>query len=187
MKRKTVSTLLVVALLGVMLIPVAIKQLSPADERTFHGAHLADLTYQEVSFTNTEQSLQLGGMLFVPEGDGPFPAAVIIQGAGTSVRDNYWYLTMTQYLQENGILVLLPDKRGSEKSEGDWHTSSFEDLATDTLAAISYLKEQDQVAISQIGIIWHEPVWAVIPLGGCSITGCCIFDRCGRYLIATLR
>lgn len=153
MMRKTVSILLLVLLLGVMLIPVAIKQLSPPDDRTFQGAHLADLTYQEVSFTNTEQGIQLGGMLFVPEGVGPFPAAVIIHGAGTSVRDNYWYLTMTQYLQENGIVVLLPDKRGSEKSEGDWHTSSFEDLATDTLAAISYLKEQDQVAISKIGVI----------------------------------
>ena len=162
--RKTASILLLVVLLGVVLVPVVIKQLSPPDERTFQGAHLAGLTYQEVSFANTEQGLQLGGLLFVPEGAGPFPAAVVIQGAGTSQRDNYWYLTMTQYLQENGILVLLPDKRGSEKSEGDWHTSSFEDLATDTLAAIAYLKEQDQVGISQIGIIGMSQGGQLSPL-----------------------
>ena len=73
-------------------------------------------------------------MLFLPEGNGPFPAAVIIHGSGTSDRDNLWPLTLTQYLRESGIAVLLPDKRGSEKSEGDWRTSSFQDLAGDTFS-----------------------------------------------------
>jgi dienelactone hydrolase len=91
-------------------------------------------------------------MLFVPEGNGPFPAAVIIHGSGTSRRDNGWYLTLTHYLQENGIVVLLPDKRGSEISQGDWRKASFEDLATDTLAAISFLNDQEQIPITTIGI-----------------------------------
>jgi dienelactone hydrolase len=81
------------------------------------------------------------------------PAAVIIHGSGTSRRDNGWYLTLTKYLQDKGIVVLLPDKRGSEKSEGDWRTASFEDLATDTVAAVDFLKHQEQVAISEIGVI----------------------------------
>lgn len=64
---------------------------------------------------------------------------VIIHGGGTSQRDNDWHLSMVSYLQSNEVLVLLPDKRGSEKSAGDWRTASFEDLATDTLAAVQYL------------------------------------------------
>ena len=92
-------------------------------------------------------------MLFVPEGDGPFPAAVVIHGSGTSRRDNGWYLTLAKHLQDNGIVVLLPDKRGSENSEGDWRTSSFKDLATDTLAAIEHLRAQQTVQLTVIGVI----------------------------------
>ena len=64
------------------------------------------------------------------------------------------------------MAVLLPDKRGSEKSQGDWRNASFEDLATDTLAAIQYLKDQDTIAISEIGIVgmsqggWIAPIVA---------------------------
>lgn len=103
-------------------------------------------------------------MLFVPEGGGPFPAAVIIHGSGTSHRDSFWYLTLTQYLQENGIVVLLPDKRGSEQSEGNWHTASFEDLATDTRAAIEFLKEQEEVGISIIGVVGMSQGGHIAPI-----------------------
>ncbi len=127
---------------------------------------MEDTSYQEISFQNPSQDIKLGGMLFVPDGEGPFPAAVLIHGSGPSRRDSSWYLTLTQYLQNNGVVVLLPDKRGSEQSEGDWHTSSFEDLATDTLAAVSFLKDHDDVAVSYIGVIgmsqggWIAPIVA---------------------------
>jgi len=107
----------------------------------------------EVTFRNEAQNLNLAGMLFVPDGAGPFPAVAIIHGSGTSERDNIWYLALASYLQENGVLVLLPDKRGSAKSEGNWRTSSYEDLATDTVAAVNFLKSQNMVKVSQVGII----------------------------------
>lgn len=44
---------------------------------------------------------------------------MIIQGSGTSSRGNGWYLTLAKNLQDNGIAVLLPDKRESEQSQGD--------------------------------------------------------------------
>ncbi len=50
-------------------------------------------------------------------------------------------------------MVLLPDKRGSEQSEGDWRTASFEDLSTDSVAAVSFLKNQEEATISDIGVI----------------------------------
>ena len=103
-------------------------------------------------------------MLLPPEGDGPYPAAVIIHGSGTSRRDSPWYLTLSTYLQQNGVVVLLPDKRGSEQSQGDWRTSSFEDLAGDTTAAIEFLKQQDEVAVSEIGIIGMSQGGHIAPL-----------------------
>ena len=106
--------------LALLIVPVLVTQFTKPERRRFQGVELEDVSYQEVSFLNTAQDLELAGMLFVPDGKGPFPAAVIIHGSGTSRRDSAWYLTLTQYLQENGIVVLLPDKRGSEKSAGDW-------------------------------------------------------------------
>jgi hypothetical protein len=118
----------------------------------------------EISIQNRMQDLTLGGLLFAPEGNGPFPAAVVIHGSGTSRRDNGWYLTLTKYLQDTGIVVLLPDKRGSEKSEGDWRTSSFEDLATDARAAIEHLRRQGSVPLSGIGIIGMSQGGWIAPL-----------------------
>jgi len=150
--RKFKSVLLL-GFLALLIVPVLVTQIASPERRSFEWVELKDTSYQEISFQNTVQDLELAGMMFVPEGKGPFPAAVIIHGSGTSRRDSGWYLTLTQYLQENGVVVLLPDKRGSEQSEGDWRTASFEDLATDSVAAVDFLKHQEKVAISDIGII----------------------------------
>jgi dienelactone hydrolase len=152
--------------LAVLFVPVLVQQLLPSEPRQLERVALADTRHLEIAFQNRSQDLRLTGLLFVPEGDGPFPAAVVIHGSGTSRRDNGWYLTLTKHLQDNGIVVLLPDKRGSNKSEGDWRTSSFEDLATDTLAAIEHLRAQQSVPLSGFGVIgmsqggWIAPIVA---------------------------
>lgn len=162
--KKHIRGVIYAAVLFLVIGPVIVTQLTGSDVRGFRGTTLEDTSYVDVSFKNTQQQLDLAGMLFSPSGDGPFPAAVIIHGSGTSQRGNRWYLTLTQHLQENGIVVLLPDKRGSEKSEGDWRDASFQDLATDTLAAVEFLKEQDHVAVDQIGLVgmsqggWIAPI-----------------------------
>ncbi len=123
-----------------------------------------NVVYKEVSFSNSMQGIDLAGMLFLPRGEGPFPAVVVIHGSGTSSRSNAWYLTFTSYLQDHGVAVLLPDKRGSESSGGDWRTASFEDLATDTLSAISYLKTRHAHMISDIGILGVSQGGCIAPL-----------------------
>jgi len=150
--------------LAVLFIPVLVQQLLPSEPRQLERVALADTRHLEITFQNRTQGLALGGLMFVPDGDGPFPAAVVIHGSGTSRRDNGWYLTLTKHLQDNGIVVLLPDKRGSEKSEGDWRTSSFEDLSTDTRAAIEHLREQQSVPISGIGVIGMSQGGWIAPL-----------------------
>jgi dienelactone hydrolase len=157
---------LIVIGIGILLIvvPVVVAQFTPDKTRTLQGVDLRDLTYQEVTFSNPSQGINLAGMLFLPEGDGPFPAVVVIHGAGTSRRDNLWYLTPTKYLQDHGIAVLLPDKRGSEYSEGDWRTASFEDLASDTLAAISYLRANHSDVIAEIGVMGMSQGGQIAPI-----------------------
>lgn len=161
--RKYGSAVLVGMLL-LLVFPVVLRQLSPEKPRLLEGVRLDDTDYEEIGFQNREQGIRLGGLLFVPDGVGPFPAAVVIHGSGTSFRDNRWYLTLAQHLQDNGILVLLPDKRGSEQSGGDWRTASFDDLATDTVAALGYLRDQDDVGVSAIGVIGLSQGGHIAPL-----------------------
>ena len=154
----------VVGLLLLCNVPVAVTQLTKPEPRRLEGVRLNDTDYEEISFQNLEQDIGLAGMLFVPEGDGPFQAAVIIHGSGSSFRESSWYLTLTQHLQENGVMVLLPDKRGSEESGGNWRTASFDDLATDTIAAVAYLRDQGEVAVTEVGVIGLSQGGHIAPL-----------------------
>jgi dipeptidyl aminopeptidase/acylaminoacyl peptidase len=163
---KRISIVSLIALLAIVVGPVVLHQMNPGERRALEGESLDPARFEEVRFRNETQAIDLAGMLFAPPGPGPFPAAVIIHGSGTSSRGNRWYLTLTHFLQDNGIAVLLPDKRGSEQSGGDWRQASFEDLATDTLAAIQFLETQDRVEVSRIGVIgmsqggWIAPIVA---------------------------
>jgi dienelactone hydrolase len=135
-----------------------------------------------VAFTSGD--LALAGMLFLPAGEGPFPAAVIIHGSGPSRRDNAWYLTIAERLQAEGIAVFLPNKRGSEKSEGDWRTATLADLATDTEAAVARLRGMSDIAPDAIGLVgmsqggWIAPLVAsrdpglayVVSMSGAAVT-----------------
>lgn len=161
---KKIIVIILVGLLFLLIIPILITQFSEEERRSFKWVTLNDMEYQEVSFRNTSQDLELGGMLFVPEEEGSYRAVVIIHGSGTSRRDNGWYLTLTKHLQDNGILVLMPDKRGSEASEGVWQTASFEDLATDTEAAIGFLYRQNDHNLTDIGIIGLSQGGRIAPL-----------------------
>ena len=164
MKTKLRSFHVFLLLLVVLIGPVLFKQIWPVERRQYDWVSLDETQYTEVTFRNTEQQLDLGGMLFVPSGEGPFPAAAIIHGSGTSRRDSGWYLTLANHLQQNGIAVLLPDKRGSEKSQGDWRTADFHDLATDTLAAVEFLRAQNEVPVSRIGIIGMSQGGWIVPI-----------------------
>ena len=110
------------------------------------------MQFEEVRFYNQNDQLQLAGMLLLPAASPRYPAVVLIHGSGTSQRANRWYLTLAHHLQQQGIAVLLPDKRGSEKSEGEWRRANLETLANDTEAAIAYLRGR-QLPISGISII----------------------------------
>ena len=146
------------------------------------GPDLSMMHFQEVSFKNSYDSTQLGGMFFLPESPGPCPVAVIIQGSGPSRRDNPWYLAVAAYLQQNGIAVLLPDKRGCEHSGGKWEGADFGLLATDVESAIAFISRQGNfsgtgvLGMSQGG--WIAPVVAskmpdlvfVISMSGAMVT-----------------
>ena len=87
-------------------------------------------------------------------------------------------------LAEAGFAVLLPDKRGSGRSEGDWRDTSFNALAADARAAVDVLKRQPGIDPDRIGLLgisqggWigplaahgHSDVAFVINVSGAALT-----------------
>ncbi len=117
---------------------------------------------REVRFSNA--GVELAGLLFVPNSPGRHPAAVFIHGSGDSDRDNFWYLSPADHLARNGVVVLLPDKRGCGKSEGEWHTASFDDYAGDAVAAIELLNQHPSVDGNRLGVVGFSQGGWVAPL-----------------------
>ena len=122
---------------------------------------------EEVQFKNGETTL--AGLLIIPHTDGPHPAAVFIHGSGDNDRNNLWAFSILNYLAQREIAVLLPDKRGSGKSGGDWRGADFNDLAGDSLAAVRLLKARDEIDASSVGLLgssqggaWIAPLAADI-------------------------
>ncbi len=169
MKKKVVIIVLTAVLL-LLVVPVIFAQTSDSKSREWSSTiSLNDLAYEEVSFYNQEQALSLAGMLFTPQGsrqsvNGSAPAVIFIHGSAPSNRENRWFLTITQHLLENGVIVFNPDKRGAGNSEGDGQTASFQDLATDTLAAVHYLQGRQDLSISHIGLIGSSQGGHISPM-----------------------
>jgi len=162
--RKRVLLITLGVFFALLVVPVLVAQLTLPQPVTGTPIELELLTYEQIRFDNTAQGLQLAGMLFVPKGEPPFPAVVIIHGSGPSRRTHSWYLNYARYLQANGIMVLLPDKRGCESSGGDWRTASLEDLATDTQSAISYLRKERAELVRSIGILGNSQGGVIAPI-----------------------
>lgn len=116
----------------------------------------------EVRFDN--DSLTLAGQWFTPPGAEKFPAVVIARGSGPSRRDNAWTLSFVSLLVENGFGVLLPDKRGSGASEGDWREADFEDLAGDLLAGVRFVRARPAVRGDAVGVLGLSQGGEVVPI-----------------------
>lgn len=79
------------AIILILVVPPVISHFDQREARSFDAVALDETEYREVAFHNPAQSLRLGGMLFLPDGEGPFPAVAMIHGSGSSRRNNGWY------------------------------------------------------------------------------------------------
>ncbi|HOK25827.1 MAG TPA: alpha/beta fold hydrolase [Bacteroidales bacterium] len=116
---------------------------------------------EEVTIPNMKFNIYLSGTLTLPEGEGPFPAAILITGSGPQNRDEAImghkpFLVLADYLTRNGIAVLRYDDRGVGKSQGVYAEATTADLATDAEAAFEFLKNHKNINPSAIGLIGHS-------------------------------
>ena len=106
----------------------------------------------------------LTGLLLEPRTAGPHPGVVYVPGSGGIGRDNVWPFLMANHLAMNGIAVLLPDKRGTGKSGGDWKIADFWELATDTLAGVRLMQSQKGVNPKRVGLVGLSQGGWIAPL-----------------------
>ena len=133
-------------------------------------------TSEEVTFANTKANFNLSGTLTIPEGEGPFPAVILITGSGAQNRNEELlghkpFLVIADYLSRNGIAVLRYDDRGVGKSQGNYLTSTSADLATDAEAAFSFLKTHKKIKPGGIGLAGHSEGGFIAPMVASSAPG----------------
>jgi len=124
---------------------------------------------EDVVYDNPSADIHIAATLTVPEGKGPFPAALLIAGSGPSDRDESVlghkpFLVLADHLTRHGIAVLRADKRGVGKSTGTFNTCGVEEYASDALAGVEYLKRRPEVDPHRIGLVGHSEGGTVAPL-----------------------
>lgn len=115
---------------------------------------------EEVTFVNPEAGITLSGTLTTPETGDKFPAVILVSGMGDQDRDLTTYnhkpfLVVSDYLTRNGFAVLRFDDRNLGIPENEKEGATLEELSTDVLAAIDFLKTNPRIDSAKIGLVGH--------------------------------
>lgn len=105
----------------------------------------------------------LSATLALPEGAGPFPAAVLVSGSGPLDRDGNHRKgrfdvsrQLAVALAERGVASLRYDKRGVGRTPGDWRAVGFHDNVDDAAAAVAMLPAVPEVRDDAVFVIGHS-------------------------------
>ncbi len=148
---------------GNLSLPLTLKrgELPPPPRRPQTPQPPFPYKVEEVSYSNASKSVTLGGTLTLPEGEGPFPAVVLISGSGLQDRDEtlfghkpFWVLA--DYLTRYGIAVLRVDDRGVGKSRGEIQSVTSKDFAEDVKMSFEYLASRKEIDVRKRGLIGHS-------------------------------
>lgn len=116
----------------------------------------------EVTFGSEEYPIS--GSLTLPDGDGPFPAVILVHGSGPSDRNeqigpNLPFMDLAEQLSAQGIAVLRYDKRtylyANQLAQRTDITVQDETI-DDVVYALEYLKTVKSVNAEQIYIAGHS-------------------------------
>ena len=118
---------------------------------------------------NTIENFSLAGTLTLPQGEGPFPAVVLISGSGQQDRDETIYnhkpfKVIADHLTRNGIAVLRYDDRGVGSSKGKTNNSTSLTNADDAEAAVNYLLQRPEINKKKIGLAGHSEGGLIAPI-----------------------
>ncbi len=120
-----------------------------------------NVPYTEEAVTFTNGAVTLAGTLSIPEGQGPFPAFVMVTGSGLQNRDEEIlgfkpFAVITDYLVRRGIATLRYDDRGAGGSTGNIQMATTADFADDALAGVALLASRPEIDHAHIGVFGHS-------------------------------
>ncbi len=97
---------------------------------------------------------QVVGMLHLPEGNGRFPAALLLHGfTGTRVEPHRMFVKISRNLAQHGIASLRFDFRGSGDSAGDFEDMTIRSETIDSLEAIRFLARHKRINSRRLALI----------------------------------
>lgn len=112
----------------------------------------------------------LGATLTIPEGEGPFPVAILLSGTGPQERDQDVYnhkhfLVLADFLTRQGIAVIRFDDRGVGQSTGNYLDASTADFASDAQAIMEYaIANLKRIDAGKIGLIGFDEGGLMAPM-----------------------
>lgn len=115
----------------------------------------------DVAFSGGAPGVGLAGTLILPEGKGPFPAAILVTGSGPQDRDETImnhkpFLVIADFLARRGIATLRYDDRGIAGSTGEFQSATTFDFAADAAAAMRFLEAAPKIDSNRVGVIGHS-------------------------------
>jgi uncharacterized protein len=144
-------------------VPIALESVADLPEIRRPQTPDGDMPYREseVRIHNTLDDVWLAGTLATPSGDQAHPAVLLIAGSGPNQRDSWFaghrpFKVLADYLVRRGYVVLRTDKRGVNKSSGDFGKATIADFVRDSRAAIHFLQQDAHVDPKQIAVIGHS-------------------------------
>lgn len=145
-----------------LLLSAVVAGCASSDEKSDEPYHSTDVAIRNNGIT-------IGGTLTVPNRKGPFPAVVLVPGGGKQTRDEEFaahkpFLVIADALTRAGYAVLRSDDRGVGATTGDKSEATYDDLTSDVLAQISYLRERSDIDRTRIGVLGHSQGGSLAPL-----------------------
>ena len=115
----------------------------------------------DVTYHSADRSIQYGATITRPEGNGPFPALLLLTGSGPQNRDEELFghkpfAVMADYLTRKGYLVLRVDDRGVGQTTGNFSAATTKDFADDAAAGLDYLNSLPDTDKTKIGLLGHS-------------------------------
>ncbi|HEY3415624.1 MAG TPA: alpha/beta fold hydrolase [Armatimonadota bacterium] len=130
-------------------------------------------SFHDVEITVGSGEWALPGTLSMPEGNGPFPAVVLVHGSGPQDRDetigpNRPFRDIAEGLASQGIAVLRYEKR--TKAHGSHFTPEIiakltvqEEVVDDALAAVALLRGTPGIDPRRIYVLGHSLGGGIAP------------------------
>jgi pimeloyl-ACP methyl ester carboxylesterase len=125
--------------------------------------------YKSEEVIYNKNGLQYGGTITIPQGNGSFPAVVLITGSGQQDRDETIFnhkpfAVIADVLTRDGFVVLRVDDRGKGNSTGNFVASTTADFAKDVSVSVEYLKTRREVNDKKIGLLGHSEGGMIAPI-----------------------